>query len=58
MMIRSVVVRVLGPLASVVAFVTAALGGVVYIAPHTSLMTTVTLEPGQYFFRGKYVVVR
>jgi hypothetical protein len=35
-----------------------AVGGVVHIRPEQSLMTTLHLEPGDYFFKGKHVVVR
>ena len=35
-----------------------AVGGVVHIMPEQSLITTVTLEPGDYLFGGKHVVIR
>ena len=35
-----------------------AVGGVVHIKPEQSLITTVTFEPGNYFFGVKHVVVR
>ena len=35
-----------------------ALGGVVYVRPRSSLMTTVQLAPGDHFFGDKHVVVR
>ena len=35
-----------------------AAGGVVYIKPKSALITTVNLEPGDYLFGAKHVVVR
>jgi hypothetical protein len=35
-----------------------AVGGVVYVPSKQGLMTTVVLEPGDYFFGQKHVVVR
>ncbi|HEY0670981.1 MAG TPA: hypothetical protein VGD27_01880 [Longimicrobiales bacterium] len=35
-----------------------AVGGVVYILPQNALITTVKLEPGDYLFSNKHVVVR